>query len=234
MGIYSLQEAYDQIFSKLADMTPKKQQRYQTVYHKLSDFEHLLQQRGVPTDMNVDQLSVVPKTDASLLTASDAMQSLRSYILGGSVRLMRMISTDASFEQILEQAKTEKNRYRIRTYLHLLREYSTYMSTANKKKTLVLLYELLMHPDGDVRRAAGETMGLILANSGPKYRKERPDTAAENAIWTNRWSCGPIISTCACSPISKTRPSIPCVSPIRSKRSPAVCFPPAMTGMQAV
>ena len=182
MGIYSLQEAYDQIFSKLADMTPKKQQRYQTVYHKLSDFEHLLQQRGVPTDMNVDQLSVVPKTDASLLTASDAMQSLRSYILGGSVRLMRMISTDASFEQILEQAKTEKNRYRIRTYLHLLREYSTYMSTANKKKTLVLLYELLMHPDGDVRRAAGETMGLILANSGPKYRKERPDTAAENAI----------------------------------------------------
>ena len=182
MHIYSLQGSYDQIFSKLADMTPEKQQRYQTVYHKLSDFEHLLQQHGVPTDMETDHLLIAPKTDASLLSAEEALQSLRSYVLSGSIRLMQMISTDQSFEQILEQAKTEKNRYRIRTYLHLLREYSTYMSTANKKKTLVLLYELLMHPDGDVRRAAGETMGLILANSGPKYRKERPDTAAQNAI----------------------------------------------------
>lgn len=182
MCIYSLQEAYGQIFSKLADMTPEKQQRYKTVYHKLSDFEHLLQQRGVPTDTEINHLLSVSQTDASLLSAEEALQSLRSYMLSGSIRLMQMISTDQSFEQILEQAKTEKNRYRIRTYLHLLREYSTYMSTANKKKTLVLLYELLMHPDGDVRRAAGETMGLILANSGPKYRKERPDTAAENAI----------------------------------------------------
>nr|MCQ2356160.1 hypothetical protein [Methanocorpusculum sp.] len=182
MCIYSLQEAYGQIFSKLADMTPEKQQRYKTVYHKLSDFEHLLQQRGVPTDMEINHLLSVSQTDASLLSAEEALQSLRSYVLSGSIHLMQIISTDQSFEQILEQAKTEKNRYRIRTYLHLLREYSTYMSTANKKKTLVLLYELLMHPDGDVRRAAGETMGLILANSGPKYRKERPDTAAENAI----------------------------------------------------
>ena len=182
MCIYSLKESYDLIFSKLADMTPQKQQRYQTVYHKLNDFEHLLQQHGVPTDMTSDTLAQTEQTDASLLSAQEALQSLRSGVLSGSIHLMHMISTDQSFEQILEQAKTEKNRYRIRTYLHLLREYSTYMSTANKKKTLVLLYELLMHPDGDVRRAAGEIVGLILANSGPKYRKERPDTAAQNAI----------------------------------------------------
>lgn len=51
-------------------------------------------------------------------------------------------------------------------YLRLLEEYSTYMTKANKRKTLVLLYELLMHPDGDVRRIAGRIMGKILANAG--------------------------------------------------------------------
>ena len=64
-------------------------------------------------------------------------------------------------------------------YLRLLEEYSTYMTRANKRKTLVLLYELLMHPDGDVRRIAGRIMGKILANAGPRYRKERPLSAKD-------------------------------------------------------
>ncbi len=49
------------------------------------------------------------------------------------------------------------------------------MTRANKRKTLVLsLYELLMHPDGDVRRIAGASWAKFLANAGPRYRKERP------------------------------------------------------------
>lgn len=67
-------------------------------------------------------------------------------------------------------------------YLRLLEEYSTYMTKANKRKTLVLLYELLMHPDGDVRRIAGRIMGKILANAGPRYRKERPLSAKDGQM----------------------------------------------------
>ena len=55
------------------------------------------------------------------------------------------------------------------------------MTKSNKKKALLFLYELLMHPDGDVRRIAAQIMGQILANSGPKYRKERP-TGAKRGI----------------------------------------------------
>ena len=172
--IYTLAEAYEMIFSKLYDMTPEKQKRYQTVYYKLRDFERLLQSLGVPTDIALDELGQADGRDASLLPAKDALQRLRGMALSGSMRLMRTITTDHSFELLLEQAKGEKNLQRIRTYLMLLQEYSTYMTKANKKKTLRLLYELLMHPDGDVRRIAGQIMGQILANSGPKYRKERP------------------------------------------------------------
>ena len=129
---------------------------------------------GVPTDISVNELGAVDRRDESLLSAEDALQGLRNMALSGSVRLMNTITTNHSFEQLLEQAKGEKNLQRIRTYLMLLQEYSTYMTKNNKKKTLMLLYELLMHPDGDVRRMAGKIMGRILANSGPKYRKERP------------------------------------------------------------
>lgn len=180
--VYTLDEAYAIIFSKLSDMTEEKQARYKSVYEKLHDFECLLKSRGVPTELSCDTLLPPDTTDPSLMTAQQALQALCSLTLDGSIRLMRMVSTDRSLEQLLEQAKGEKNLQRIRTYLLLLREYNTYMTTANKQKTLVLLYELLMHPDGDVRRTAGQIMGEILANSGPKYRKERPASARPGEI----------------------------------------------------
>ena len=42
MAIYSLDEAYEMVFSKLYNMTPEKKQRYQTVYFKLQDFQEYL------------------------------------------------------------------------------------------------------------------------------------------------------------------------------------------------
>ena len=39
-----------------------------------------------------------------------------------------------------------------------------------------------MHPDGDVRRIAGRIMGKILANAGPRYRKERPLSAKDGQM----------------------------------------------------
>ncbi len=182
IGIYSLAEAYEMIFAKLYDVTPEKKQRYQTVYDKLHDFEQLLRSLGVPTELWDYRLREADTRDASLLSAEDALQALRNMTLSGSIRLMRTISTEQSFEQLLEQAKGEKNLQRIRTYLLLLQEYSTYMTKSAKKKTLLLLYELLMHPDGDVRHVAGQIMGQILANSGPKYRKERPAGARRGVM----------------------------------------------------
>lgn len=182
MAIYTLDEAYEMVFSKLYNMTPEKQKRYQTVYYKLRDFESYLRAQGVPTQMGETALLPVSHTDPSLLSAPQALQALRHMTLANAIRLMRMVTTDETFDLLLEQAKSEKNLQQIRTYLHLLEEYSTYLTAANKKKTLALLYELLMHPEGDVRQTAGRIMGLILANSGPKYRKERPVSARKDGV----------------------------------------------------
>src|SRR5699024_5992777 len=56
------------------------------------------------------------------------------------------------------------------------------MTGANKRRVLSFLYELLMHQQGDVRRRAAKLMGRILANSGPRYRKELPANAPHEAM----------------------------------------------------
>ena len=179
MRICSLDEAYGIILSKLADVTPEKRQRYQLVYTKLRDFERFLRDRGVQDDG-----STIPplRRDTALLSQTEALDALRDLTFDNNIRLMNAISTDSSFDLLLEQARGEKNTQRIRTYLRLFDEYNTYMSRGNKQKLLSFLYELLMYPEGDVRRIAGHIMGQILANSGPKYRKMLPAAAPKSAM----------------------------------------------------
>lgn len=183
--IYSLATAYDLIFSKLSQVTPEKQKRYQTVYAKLHDFEEFLCANGIDTDPVVDGPCIPAPVRAALLRHGAAPKALRDQTFANNIRLMRQISFDASFEQLLEQARNEKNLHSIRTYLHLYSEYHTYLSRAQKGKLLNFLYELLMHHDGDVRRRAARMMGQILSNSGPKYRKELPAGVPEAAAAPN-------------------------------------------------
>lgn len=179
MAIYTLDQARDLIFSKLADMTPAKQRRYETVYRKLRDFEHYLRAHGVPTDLEEDQLRPVTHTDPALLFPEGALERLRDLTFANSIHLMATVAASEPFAQLLERAKGAKNTQSIRTYLHLLEEYNTYMTASNRRKTLALLYELLMHPEGDVRQKAGQIMGQILANSEIQSQKERPASASE-------------------------------------------------------
>ena len=179
MRICTLEEAYGIILSKLADVTPEKRRRYRLVYSKLRDFELFLRGRGVQDDGS----TVPPVTcDAALRSQEDALCALRDLTFANNIRLMNAISTDASFDLLLEQARGERDSQRIRTYLRLFDEYNTYMSRSNKQKLLNYLYELLMYPEGDVRRVAGHIMGQILANSGPRYRKMLPAAAPKSAM----------------------------------------------------
>ena len=183
--IFSLAEAYEQIFSKLADMTEEKQLRYKTVYAKLHDFEQYLLSHGAnPDPMEMGNCTVdVPQ--AALLCRREIPRQLSNLTFHNNIRLMRQITHDASFEQLLEQARNEKNLQSIRTYLHLYSEYHTYLTREQKQKLLHFLYELLMHHDGDVRRRAAMLMGQVLSNSGPKYRKELPAGVPEQAAAPN-------------------------------------------------
>lgn len=182
MRIYSLAEAYDIIRSKLSNVTPEKQKRYQLVYCKLRDFELFLRSHGVCDEAQAG-CPLPPKSrDAALLSPTETLEAMRDLTFENNVELMHTIGADASFDLILEQARGVKSTQHIRAYLRLFDEYNTYMTRGNKQKLLSFLYELLMNPEGDVRRSAGNIMGKVLANSGPRYRKELPSDAPKSAM----------------------------------------------------
>lgn len=180
--IYSLAESYEMIFSKLYNMTPEKQQRYKRVYLKLSDFERLLISSGVRPDPLTAEMLPQEQPNPALLNRGQSLEALCGRTLENNIRLMAGISGDVTFGQLLEQARGDKNLDHIRTYLRIFEEFSTYMTGENKRRTLSLLYELLTHHQGDVRRQAARIMGQILANSGPTYRKELPASAPVSAV----------------------------------------------------
>lgn len=182
MRIYTLAESYDMIFSKLYNMTAEKARRYKRVYLKLSDFEKLLLSFGVRTEPDEYEMLKTEQKNPALLTRRESLDALCLRTLENNIRLMSGISGDVTFGQLLEQARGEKNLHHIRTYLRIFEEFSTYMTGTNKRRTLDLLYELLMHHQGDVRRQSARIMGQILANSGPTYRKELPASAPESAV----------------------------------------------------
>ena len=175
--IYDLSESYSLIFSKLYNMTEEKQERYKTVYCKLRDFERMLERFGVSTDALSEETDPPVRRNPALLSDRESLDVLCERTLENNARLMYDLSRDVIFGQLLDKARSEKNLHRIRTYLQIFEGFSTYMTGANKRRTLDLLYELLMHHQGDVRRKSACIMGQILANSGPRYRKELPSAA---------------------------------------------------------
>ena len=179
--IYTLEQSYEMIFSKLFDMTAEKQRRYKTVYTKLSDFERWLVSLGVSTDPLREGACRPAEDHPALASHSQTLEELVRLTFRRNILLMHTITKDVVFAQLLEQTRSEKSLHRIRADLDLIEEYSTYMTSQNKRRTLGLLYELLMHRQGDVRRQSARIMGQILANSGPRYRKELPTSAPRSA-----------------------------------------------------
>lgn len=175
--IYSLSEAFDVILGKLDNVDAAKERRYRFVYAKLHDFEEYLLSFGVDVTLSGNNLPPPPQKDAALLTPDEVVVELRRTAVDHNIRLMNRLSHDQLFATILEAAHSEKDWGRLRAYVSVFEEYFTYLSAAQKEQTLDFLYELLLNPDGDIRRQAATLIGRILAAFSSGYKKELPDGA---------------------------------------------------------
>ena len=172
--MFSLREAFDVILGKLDSVDDAKRQRYQYVYAKLQDFEEYLVSFGVDTSLETTGGPPHPRKDAALMTSPEVVQALQHTAVDHNIRLMYRLSRERLFVDTLEAARGEKNPARIRAYLSIFEEYFTYWTISQKEQTLEFLYELLLLPDGDIRRQAAHLMGRILARFLSGYRKELP------------------------------------------------------------
>ena len=123
-------------------------------------------------------------------------RQLCNLTFSNNIRRMRRIMHDASFEQLLEQARNEQNLQSIRTYLHLYSEYHTYLTREQKGKLLAFLYELLMHHDGDVRPPGSPDYGSDSQQQRPQIpqgtagRRRGSGQCAESAVLPQRIAAG--------------------------------------------
>ncbi len=175
MGIFSLEDSFYIILSKLESVDEQKERRYRYVYAKLKDFEDYMVSLGVNIDFSTDVLSPVEQKDIALVNAQEAITNFKFLAIRHNIWLMEFLSTETSFGALLEAARSEKDWKNTRAYIHIFEEYYTYMTQRQKSMTLNFLYELLMHREGDIRRQAAELMGQIIINYDEIYRKELPD-----------------------------------------------------------
>ena len=176
--LFSLADAFDVILSKLDNVDAAKRRRYEYVYVKLRDFESYLQSFGADVTLETAGGPLLPRKDPSLMDEDEVVLGLRQTAVDHNIRLMHRLSRERLFVGTLEAARGEKDPGRIRAYVSVFREYFTYWTVEQKEQTLEFLYELLLQPDGDIRRQAAGLMGRILSKFLSGYRKELPQGAA--------------------------------------------------------
>ena len=185
---YSLKQAFDVILSKLDNVDEAKRNRYIRVYNKLHDFENYMKERGVdpfiPDRAEVwpyDYLRSYPETvqseekETALLSGEAVVDQIRFRSIDHNIRMMRRFGDPQLFGSLLEDARSETDWKNLRTYIDILRRYSTYMSDDQKSMTLRFLYDQLAHSESDIREQTATAMGFIVAKYRVEYKKELPE-----------------------------------------------------------
>lgn len=175
--LYSLNESYQVILSKLDNVDRNKRRRYEFVYGKLHDFEDYMRSLGVDIDLTGHPQPSTPHKDPALMSPEETLNSLILLSVDHNVRLMHMLSNEQKFGNIIEEARSAKSWQQLRAYLNVFEEYFTYLSVRQKTQALSFLYELLVHREGDIRRQAGSLIGQLIARFYLVYRKEIPADA---------------------------------------------------------
>lgn len=187
--VYSLQESFQVILDKLDNVDQAKRRRYTFVYGKLRDFEDYLIRLGVNAEGRI--LPPHQSKPAALLAPWELTQEITLWAVEHNLRLMRRLNSQRQFSNILEAAHSEKDWKKIRAYLNILEEYSTYLSANQKVRVLLFCYELLMHREGVIRHQAAALMGMLIAGFAMGYQKEIPPGVTEDpdrltpfSLWT--------------------------------------------------
>ncbi len=181
-ALYSLKDAFDVILSKLDNVDDAKKRRYEYVYRKLRDFEDYMRFRGVDVTLRGHDTAPEQQPDAALMTPEQYYRAFCLMAVEHNLSMMRRLSHEGLFSDLLEKARSEKDWAKVRTYLCILEDYFTYLSANQKIQTVYFLYELLLHPEGDIRRQAAALMGQVMAKFSLRYKKELPSSAPQAAV----------------------------------------------------
>lgn len=181
MHIFELEESFSVILHKLDNVDSKKEDRYKRVYAKLKDFENYLVHIGINIDINSKNINYINNINFnenySLMQGKEIIDNFKHLSLGHNINLMYRLRDEYSLNSILEQARSQKDWQRLREYLQIFGEYSTYLTQKQKLIMIKFLYDQLTHREDDIRRQCSELIGSLIAIFDEDYSKEVPENA---------------------------------------------------------
>ncbi len=182
MNIYSLQDSFRVILDKLDNVDDAKEKKYRRVYSKLLDFEDYLINLGIEIDIDMITKGFTREYNHknyhfSLMSGEQVIKNIKYLAINHNINLMYQLRDEASLNLILESARSESNWKRLREYIRIFEEYSTYLTQKQKLITIKFLYDQAVHLEDDIRRQCAELIGLLIATFDEDYRKEVPEDA---------------------------------------------------------
>lgn len=179
MNIYSLEESFNIILDKLDNVDETKENRYKKVYNKLQDFEEFMVSLGIDISLDGEQFKPTHKA-FEFMDNREVTDSIKYMAIDHNINLMSRLTDNRSFNSILEMARGEKNWRKLRLYIEIFKEYSTYLTHKQKITTLHFLSDLLLHNGDDIRKESAELIGKLIAVFDEEYRKEFPKSIEFN------------------------------------------------------
>ena len=183
MHIYTLEESYNVILSKLDNVDEAKTKRYERVYAKLRDFEDYLESLGVETKVSTKEENrkvIETKKEVSKLKKpaicfkEEIIDRLKYHAIDHNIKVMNLLRNEYSMDTILEEARSLRDWKDLREYIRIFEEYSTYLTQGQKLQVIRFLMECLIHPEDDIRYHSAEILGSLLGSFDEDYRKELP------------------------------------------------------------
>ena len=204
MSIIPLRDSFAAIRDKLENLDHAKLQRYKNVYRKLRDLEDYLLHLGIdldppgfpPSGREAPQLP--PQLDVpavlggrerpetvALATGRRVSTTARLFTTAHNLGVMERLRDVPALGALIEEARMSPGGRDLRTYVRILGEYAAALSHEQKEQTLDFLFELLAHPEDDVRYGVANRIGGILALGEDFWRKDLPPgVVAAGGEWT--------------------------------------------------
>lgn len=177
MEIYSLDDSFAVILNKLDNVDDAKRQRYQRVYNKLSDFEDFMRSYGVDVSLGERRPPEHRPAWLGTLDASETPTIFKDLAFRHNIQIMNVLGDPDYLRGMLESLRASGRAVDIRANLNIFEEYITYMTRPQKELIASYLTEMLIHPEGDIRRQAARLIGQVIAGFDERYSKWLPDEA---------------------------------------------------------
>ncbi len=153
----------NEIIAKLSLTFSKNEEQINSYVEKIKNFESYLNDNGVKIDFSIKKLFFNKKEDVFLI-GNEIADRFKSISVESNIEIMNKIWNNDTFEKLTELNEMIKDRNHMIIFLKMIDEYNYYLPERKKLIFLDILFNLIEHEDGEIRKTSAELLGKNTAD----------------------------------------------------------------------